>query len=882
MFYSLRKLFVVALLLLLPFLVFAQTTEGTDFWVTFLQADQDDNNGLDLSLTISSRYNCTVTISNPFTSYTQNVSVTANQKEEISIYSGTVLTDGARSNQLSTGKRCYATLSEQIDSCALHVVSDQPISLFASSYKKATFDATNVLPTVSLQDDYIVQTYSPSDHGMTNTSQGSHFAIVAAEDNTVVDYYPTVRTKRFTDVQAKIDNFWVLTHEDSLYLNFQPGTKFTTPTLNKGEVYYVWTGKADWNDGDISGTHVKARDGKKIAVFQGCPHTNIPYDVKQRDHIFSQAMPTQTWGNTFILTASQGRKRDIYRILAIEDGTQVYVGDSLVHTFDFANVDKKQFWEFEIGDANVTCKTKNVPTSGSLPAPLVTGTNAFIHSSCPCAVHQFLASQEYDSSSDGDPAMLWINPVEQQIDQVTFSTYSSKNGTTYHYTNIVTAFPAGMTLDGTDISSEFSPVKGSSTYYFARHSLGTTAASHTLKAAQGGFIAHVYGFTDNESYAYSAGGSAKSLEQFITINGEIFTPDTKNTLCGKDNIHFACDLDYDYTSITWDFGDGSANAQGKEVDHYYAKTGTYQASCTILRESSNLCHGQLAETVIPIEVTIGRLEFEVTDTIDDICATRQLKLYYQNTGTRLTTQNCTFSFNDKAQAAGINSLQMADDEKGTHFLLTIPQGADQGDGYSFRVDINTGCGDTTVNVGFTIPFDPTKLVKQLWDNILVVFDTIEADGRQIVFTDYQWYKNGEIMEGETAQLLNLHSVIDSVSEYTARLTTADGEVIWTCPYLFSHQSTNSEGKDLDEFSFKPLVQGDDEISAIRIDAGGTIYISTTAEGTAELYDIAGVKLGDTIHFGAEGGFVKLPKERGIYVLRVVTPNEKRNLKVYVL
>lgn len=48
-------------------------------------------------------------------------------------------------------------------------------------------------------------------------------------------------------------------------------------------------------EGDLSGTYVKARNGKKIAVFQGCPHTNIPYQVKQRDHIFSQAMPTQYW-----------------------------------------------------------------------------------------------------------------------------------------------------------------------------------------------------------------------------------------------------------------------------------------------------------------------------------------------------------------------------------------------------------------------------------------------------------------------------------------------------------------------------------------------------------------------------------------------------------
>ena len=68
-----------------------QSTEGKDFWVTFMQADQDDNNILELSLSISSRENCEVTITNPFTGFTQNVSVTANQMQLVELYSGNVL-----------------------------------------------------------------------------------------------------------------------------------------------------------------------------------------------------------------------------------------------------------------------------------------------------------------------------------------------------------------------------------------------------------------------------------------------------------------------------------------------------------------------------------------------------------------------------------------------------------------------------------------------------------------------------------------------------------------------------------------------------------------------------------------------------------------------
>ena len=171
-----------------------QTTEGKDFWVTFMQADQDSNNDLTLSLSISSRKDCQVIISNPFTNYSETISVTANVMEPVELYTGNVLAQNARNSMATTGKVCYAVNSEQVDTCALHVTATADISLFATNYKKATFDATNVLPTPSLLDEYIIQTYTPSDHDGANATQGSHFAIIAAEDSTIVDYCLTVMT----------------------------------------------------------------------------------------------------------------------------------------------------------------------------------------------------------------------------------------------------------------------------------------------------------------------------------------------------------------------------------------------------------------------------------------------------------------------------------------------------------------------------------------------------------------------------------------------------------------------------------------------------------------------------------------------------------------
>ena len=860
-----------------------QTTEGKDFWVTFMQADQDPNNDLTLSLSISSREDCQVTITNPFSGYTENVNVTANQMQLVELYSGNVLTQNARSTMAATGKVCYAVNSEQVDTCALHVTATANISLFATNYKKATFDATNVLPTPSLLDEYIIQTYTPSDHGGVSSTQGSHFAIIAAEDNTIVDYCPTVPTQSINDsinaAQTKKDFMGeeALTDRDKFWLNYTVGDTLHSPVLNAGQVYYVWTGKKDKDAGDLSGTYIKARDGKKIAVFQGCPHTNIPYQTKERDHIFSQAMPTKYWGNTFVLTASAGRHKDYVRILALNDGTEVHINGNLVHTFDFANTDKKQYWEFTIGDQGTYAQ------NGS----------CVVTTSCPCATHLFLASKKADNVTNGDPAMLWVNPIEQQIDQVTFATYSSKNGTTAHYVNVVTDQPDLMTLTNgtTPVAMTFNPVDGSTTYSYAQVSLGSQATSYTLKSNGSNFIAHVYGFTSNESYGYSAGGATVPLSQSIYINGEEFSPDKENNLCGKDTVHFACKPDFMPDSVIWHFGDGTPDVVLIQdtttiVKHYYTGSQDYNAVCYIYRNSSNVCVGQSAVTVIPITVKIGRYSFSIGQP-DIPCPENGVqapgKIPYTST-IDLTGKNVTVDFDDAAKAAGFVKTDLT--IKPSHFELHIPSTAEPGVLYGIQIDIQSDCGDTTAILPFRLPVG-NDVIAQRYNNVLgLLKDHPQLKG--LTLSDFQWFRvsDSTAIEGQVSSNLNMYDLPkDSYKNesfyvcYYINKGLADETYTCACAKMF--------GEDASEHSFE--VNPDSLIITANYDLREEkIFVNANYRGEKDIECYAqwitssGNIYGDLKFNIPDGGCtIPTPNENGLYLLRVVTDGKTRSFKFVI-
>lgn len=870
-------------LLMVPFVgaeaqstvVEGQSTEGKDFWVTFMQADQDPNNDLTLSLSISSRENCEVTIVNPYSGYSEKVNVTAGEMQLVELYSGNVLVSNARSTMATTGKVCYAVNSETVDTCALHVTSTANISLFATNYKKATFDATNVLPTASLLDEYIIQTYTPSDHGGVSSTQGSHFAIIAAEDNTIVDYIPTEPTEAINTAKSAYDfSGGVGMDPEQLALAaWEAGDTLHSPVLMKGQVYYVWTGKKDKDAGDLSGTHVKARDGKKIAVFQGCPHTNIPYQTKERDHIFSQAMPTQYWGNTFVLTASAGRHKDYIRVLALDDGTEVRINGNLVHTFNFAN-ERKQYWEFIIGDQGTYAQ------NGS----------CVLTTSCPCAVHLFMASKKADNVNDGDPAMLWVNPIEQQIDQVTFATYSSKNGTTAHYVNVVTDQPEKMTIIGgtTTPTMTFKQVDGSSTYHYAQVSLGSQATSYTLKSDGSNFIAHVYGFTSNESYGYSAGGATKPLTQFITINGQIFSPDTENTLCGEDTIKFACHPDYEYNKIEWFFGDGTNDLTNKDsVPHYYKEAGVYNAYVLIYRESSNVCVGQNAVDSIPIKVTIGRYQFSI-DHIEIPCPEDGKayvgKVYYSNEGkVNLHGDNVTIEFDDVAKLDGFKNSELVVNDD--YFGITIPATAKPDTKYGIHLVIASDCGGADTTMNFMVNFDK-DVITQRYDNVLGLL-TAPFDGKEL--SDFQWYRTSDstAIEGQISSNLNFYDLPyggNTTDTYYVCFTINKGkeDEVKTCA------CAKAFSDNTDKHNFGPDSTGLTITANYAIQSGGKVFVNADWKGEkdiecyAQWIDASGHVYQNMRFDVPDGGCtIDVPAESGLYLLYVQTGKGSRSFKFII-
>ena len=463
-------------------------SEGTDFWVTFLQGDQSSSTyGGTLSLTFAALEPCNITIENPANGMKQFIAMPAGVTRNLELYSGSLATDYAGS------WNCYSRRTGEVLHTGLHITSDNNISLFAANHRTKTFDVTNVLPKSDLQDEYFIQTYPASDHE--NKPQGTHFAIVATEDSTVVDYMVTTAVKMGDSIVPA-------------------GSYLTTPVLNAGEVWYVWTGKNDGYKSDLSGSYVKARDGKPIAVFQGDPHTNIPYMVRDRDHIFSQAMPVASWGNEFVVPSSLHHKRDIIRVMALEDGTQVFVNGQLAHTFDFVNGDEndqKRTFEFELGESNVYGDLGD-KTYGYLSEPLAVGNSCYITTSAPSSVHLFMTSNRYDNYQNrdaiNDPAMLYISPLEQMVKEACFSTY---NTVPLHYINIIAATNAieDIALKGADtlmyLAQEFQAVNGNSEYSFARTPIDPGV--YTLSGSSG-FIAYVYGFGEKESYAFSVGGKS--------------------------------------------------------------------------------------------------------------------------------------------------------------------------------------------------------------------------------------------------------------------------------------------------------------------------------------------------------------------------------------
>ncbi|MBR4177437.1 MAG: IgGFc-binding protein, partial [Bacteroidales bacterium] len=140
------------------------TTMGTDFWFSFAEGRIE----AEMSVTVTGTRACSGVLTNPNTGWTRTFNVPAGG-------SVTVVIDTLQAYNIVPGI---------VRNKGLHLTTTDEVSVYASNFLRTSFDATFVLPTDALGDEYMVQTFESC-----HTGDPSEFLIVGVEDNTVVDIF---------------------------------------------------------------------------------------------------------------------------------------------------------------------------------------------------------------------------------------------------------------------------------------------------------------------------------------------------------------------------------------------------------------------------------------------------------------------------------------------------------------------------------------------------------------------------------------------------------------------------------------------------------------------------------------------------------------------
>ena len=548
------------MMLLLSFglTAFAQnSTQGKEFWFSFMHNGYKENSGtwVETQVMISAKQACSGTVTNPRTSWSQ--SFTVGDESVVVLY--------------IPEEQGYNEGNEGVPSnFGLLLTATDTVSVYTSNCATFSFDASFVLPTESLGSNYIVQCDSQSrTNAMFTDQETGVFLIVATEDNTVIDIIPSVKT---------LDG-----HE--------AGTSYSV-TLDRGQTYYMRSNNST-NQRDFSGTCITARDGKRIAVFNGNTLTTIPNSSDNgHDHIFEQALPVETWGQKFAITSSSTRTRDGVKVMAGRDNDTVWCNGAYQTTLNLGEC--YTFWIYS-------------SMSGSHPFG---GGSCFIETSEPSMVYLYNTTC-YDSGlvqEKGDPSMVWIPPVEQKIDEITFCTFNHEMAPIdYHYVNVVVESESvgEVYFDGNLLEeSQFQPLIGNEDYAYVK--LDISHGVHHLSCVWG-LIAHVYGFGQAKGYAYCVGANVVNLNGVLFVDGELSTTYHDGLrLCAGESAEFEVKTSYPVQRVVWDF-DGTPTPGGITASHTYNTAGDFITKACIEGRDPNM-NVPVYDT-LTIDVHVGASEF---------------------------------------------------------------------------------------------------------------------------------------------------------------------------------------------------------------------------------------------------------------------------------
>lgn len=332
--------------------------------------------------------------------------------------------------ELSLGNR-EMTQSGVVNNLSLLVTSADPISGLALNRVPFSTDMTTLLDLDALSTDYRVLTTQGT------FRSGSQMSVTATEDNTTVTITPQ-------DINGLVDGVPVQV------------------TLQAGESIFYESGQGN----DLSGTRVQS--SADVAVFAGAECTQIPLGTAACDHIIQQQFGVENFDTEFLIaeTPFAGADRDLIRVIAAEDNTQVFINGVLQGTINAGEVLEVD----NVGNAQVTA-------------------------SAPVSVGQFMRGVA-GTRSTGDPAFALIPSVDQLLDSYAFTTPVGNAFSENNLNIAINASDAGsLTLNGVAVdTSGFTLLDG---VLYGTVSVGVGSG---VVEADNPFLATISGFDQADSY----------------------------------------------------------------------------------------------------------------------------------------------------------------------------------------------------------------------------------------------------------------------------------------------------------------------------------------------------------------------------------------------
>lgn len=511
-----RKYLLLIIAIFLVSLSHAQSfsNKGKDFWVAYgYHQIMNNGNGQQMVLYFATDQVTNITISIPGSGYVQNL---------VSGAAPTVLTSaaipkvGAQDARLLNG-------SVTPENKGIHITSDKPMVAYAHIYNQNVSGASILFPTNTLGKEY----YSINYKNISNTDDANCWFYVIAVDTgtTSVEITPSANA-----------------------IGHPAGVPFTI-NLTQGQVYNVMGELTSTNNpftgSDLTGSKIRSISSgtgncKKIAVYSGSGRISITCaaNSSSSDNYMVQAFPKDAWGKKYLTSPTSSLNNNIFRICVADPATLVTVNSAPIATPLINN------FYYELAQTSQPLK---------------------IEANLPIILAQYIASQGScgnppSGSNPGDPEVIYISPVEQNISKVLWNATPNFN-IIEHYYNVVipntgTAI-SSFKLDGVTVNPALFTVHPQDAGYSYLSRQLSVSGAHRIES-DSGFNAIAYGFGTAESYGYNAGTNIKDLYNFIEPENPFsLVPDP--VACTGTPFFLTVTFPFIPTSLSFNFGGFQAN-----------------------------------------------------------------------------------------------------------------------------------------------------------------------------------------------------------------------------------------------------------------------------------------------------------------------------------